>query len=141
MAALHVSSDIFAHHKEHLTVFTTSRITHVLPAGIMTELELTSSAMLQYGWAHAVTCFFMYCSVPSTGYADMMCVHCLIKLFTDSAFAVLLLLLWLLSSLLLKDKIISVYNLKAYRGNSGITPLIFKLGTRVRWMVNILLPI
>jgi len=50
MAALPVSSDIFARHQEHLNCIqehlnciTASDITHVLPPGIMGVLELTSS--------------------------------------------------------------------------------------------------
>jgi hypothetical protein len=42
LAALHVSSDIFAHHQEHLTCITASGLTHVclMPAGIVGVLEL-----------------------------------------------------------------------------------------------------
>jgi hypothetical protein len=43
LAALHVSSDIFAHHQEHLKCITDSGITHArvsVPAGIMGVLEL-----------------------------------------------------------------------------------------------------
>jgi len=36
LAALHISSDIFVHHQEHLNCITASGITHMsLPAGIM----------------------------------------------------------------------------------------------------------
>ena len=46
LAALHVSSDIFAHHQEHLKCITASGITHVmsLPAGIMGVLEMSSTS-------------------------------------------------------------------------------------------------
>ena len=45
LAALHVSSDIFAHHQEHLNCITASGITHVCrcPAGIMGVLERSSN--------------------------------------------------------------------------------------------------
>jgi len=45
LAALHVSSDIFVHHQEHLNCITASGITHVmsLPAGIVGVLELCSN--------------------------------------------------------------------------------------------------
>jgi len=38
-SALHVSGDVFAHHQEHLTVFTASGSIHSssLPAGVMDE--------------------------------------------------------------------------------------------------------
>jgi hypothetical protein len=41
-SALHVSSDVFAHHKEHLTVFTLSGSIHprLLQAGVLDELKL-----------------------------------------------------------------------------------------------------
>jgi hypothetical protein len=44
-SALHVLDDVFAHHQEHLTVFTASGNIHPmsLPAGVMDELELKSS--------------------------------------------------------------------------------------------------
>ena len=39
LSALHVSGDVFAHHQEHLTVFTASGSIHSssLPAGVMDE--------------------------------------------------------------------------------------------------------
>ena len=41
-SALYVSGDVFAHHQEHLTVFTVSDSTTILlPAGVMDEMELT----------------------------------------------------------------------------------------------------
>jgi hypothetical protein len=41
LAALHVSSDIFVYHQEHLNCITDSGTTHMLlPAGIMGVLEL-----------------------------------------------------------------------------------------------------
>jgi hypothetical protein len=51
-AALHVSSDIFAYHQEHLNCITASVITHVmsLPAGMMGVLEFSSiSPMIPAG--------------------------------------------------------------------------------------------
>ena len=49
LAALHVSSDIFTHHQEHLNCITASGITHVqsLPAGIMGVLEYRSKHVEQ----------------------------------------------------------------------------------------------
>jgi hypothetical protein len=42
LAALHVSSDTFSHHQEHLNCITPSGITHTLAAGIMGVLELNT---------------------------------------------------------------------------------------------------
>jgi hypothetical protein len=41
-SALHVSGDVFAHHQEHLTVFTASDSIqpNSLPAGVMDEFQL-----------------------------------------------------------------------------------------------------
>ena len=41
-SALRVSGDVFAHHQEHLTVFTLSGSVHpsLLPVGILDELKL-----------------------------------------------------------------------------------------------------
>jgi hypothetical protein len=50
-SALHVSGDVFAHHQEHLTVFTVSGGVHpsccLLPAGRNSGLGKTSSLTLQ----------------------------------------------------------------------------------------------
>jgi len=40
LSALHISGDVFAHHQEHLTVFTASGNIMSLPVDVKNELEL-----------------------------------------------------------------------------------------------------
>jgi len=58
LAALHVSSDIFSHHQEHLNCIYSfwCYTRESLPAGFMGELELTSQFQLSHETSRRLAC-------------------------------------------------------------------------------------